>query len=118
MAKYFEDLIVWQKAMDLVIEVYRLIRFLPKEETYALADQLRRSAVSIPSNIAEGQQRGSRQEMIRFSAIARGSAGELQTQLLLCERLSYITKEQMATALDLTKQVNKMLTALITNLTR
>ena len=74
-----EDLIVWQKAMDLTTEIYRLIKFLPREETYALSDQMRRAAVSIPSNIAEGHGRNSNKEFANFLSIARGSLTELRT---------------------------------------
>lgn len=112
----FEDLLVWQKSMALVREVYKVVKHLPKEETYALSDQMRRAAVSIPSNIAEGQQRFSVNEFIHFLTIAKGSTGELLTQLLICIQLDYISKEQAAVALDLNKQVNKMLTSLITRL--
>ena len=71
MVKSYMDLLVWQKSMSLVFEVYRVIRNLPKEELYALSSQIRRSAVSIPSNIAEGQQRNSTKEFINFLSIAR-----------------------------------------------
>ena len=67
----YEDLIVWQKAMDLTVEIYRLVKFLPREETYALSDQMRRAVVSIPSNIAEGHGRSSTREFINFLYIAR-----------------------------------------------
>ncbi len=73
MIKDFKDLIVWQKAMELVVEVYNLVKKLPKEELFALSDQMRRSAISIPSNIAEGQGRNSTKEYIHFLAIAKGS---------------------------------------------
>ena len=74
-----EDLIVWQKAMDLTTEIYRLVKFLPREETYALSDQMRRAALSIPSNIAEGHGRNSNKEFANFLSIARGSLTELRT---------------------------------------
>ena len=80
MVQSFQDLIIWQKAMDLVIEVYNLVKELPKEEQYALSDQMRRAAVSIPSNIAEGQSRNSTKEFIQFLSVAKGSNAELQTQ--------------------------------------
>ena len=80
MVQSFQDLIVWQKATDLVIEVYNLVKELPKEEQYALSDQMRRAAVSIPSNIAEGQSRNSTKEFIQFLSVAKGSNAELQTQ--------------------------------------
>ena len=78
----YEDLIVWQKAMDLVAEVYRIVKALPGEELYALSDQMRRAAVSIPSNIAEGQERNTTKDFINHLYIAKGSKGELETQLL------------------------------------
>ena len=80
----YKNLLVWQKAMDLVVEIYNITKLLPKEETYCISDQLRRSAVSVPSNIAEGQSRNSVKEFIQFLAIARGSLAELETQLIIC----------------------------------
>ncbi len=105
----YRDLTVWQKSMDLVEEVYKLVKLLPKEEQYALADQMRRSAVSIPSNIAEGQARKSSKEFLNFLSIAQGSKSELQTQILICERLQYLTREQTKPALLLTEEIGKML---------
>ena len=95
MIKDFKDLVVWQKAMELVAEVYLLAKKLPKEEIYALSNQLRRSAVSIPSNIAEGQGRNSTKEFIQFIAIAKGSKAELETQLLLCVKINYLTEAEI-----------------------
>ena len=112
----YKDLIVWQKSMDLTVEVYHLAKLLPKEETYALSDQMRRSAVSIPSNIAEGQGRNSTRDFVRFLSIARGSQTELETQLLICERLGYISSEKLKIAIELCDEVNKMLNVLITKL--
>lgn len=83
----FKDLVVWQEAMGLVRTVYGVCRKLPKEEIYALSDQMRRSAVSVPSDIAEGQKRINRQEFIQFLGIALGSLGELETQLILASDL-------------------------------
>lgn len=83
----FKDMVVWQEAMRLVKEVYGVCRKLPKEETYALSDQMRRSAVSVPSNIAEGQKRINRQEFIQFLGISLGSLAELETQLILTHDL-------------------------------
>ena len=83
MAKSYRELIVWQKSMELAEKVYLLVKALPKEETYALSDQMRRAAVSIPSNIAEGHARQSQKEFLQFLCIARGSRAELETQLLL-----------------------------------
>ena len=105
----YQDLIVWQKSIDLVEEIYKLIRLLPREENYALANQMRRSAISIPSNIAEGQQRNSTKEFINFLSIAKGSNAELQTQLIICVRLDYLNKKQILTAMTLTEEISKML---------
>ncbi len=112
----YKDFIVWQKAMDLVVEVYRLTKTLPKYETYGLSDQMRRAAVSIPSNIAEGQGRNSTSEFIRFLNIARGSHSELDTQLQICVRLGYANETNTETALNLSKEIGKMLSSLIRKL--
>lgn len=82
-----EDLLVWQKAMDLAVTVYALTKELPIEERFGLSVQMRRCAVSIPSNIAEGKRRGTPKEFARFLRIAYGSGAELETQLELCKRL-------------------------------
>lgn len=92
----YKDLIVWQKAMDLVELVYHLTKLFPKDEQYGLSNQLRRAAVSIPSNIAEGQARNSTAEFRNFLSIARGSLAELETQLLIAERLNYIEQKKLA----------------------
>ena len=113
----YKDLIVWQKSMDLVEEVYQLVKFLPKEETYALSDQMRRAVVSIPSNIAEGKTRNSVKEYIQFLSIARGSVSELNTQLLICNRLNFISEEQINKAINLCEEIGSMLYGLIRKLT-
>ena len=87
MTNSYKELFVWQKAMDLVAEIYRIVKLLPKEETYGLSDQMRRAAVSIPSNIAEGQARNTTREFINYLYTARGSNAELQTQCLICVKL-------------------------------
>ena len=112
----YQDLKVWQKSMDLVMEVYSLTKLLPKEELYGLSNQMKRAAVSIPSNIAEGQQRGSKRDFAKFLIIARGSNAELQTQLMICERLDYLYCEQTEKAMALTHEISKMLSALILHL--
>ncbi len=99
--------------MELVTEVYRLVRLLPKEETYALSDQMRRAAVSIPSNIAEGYSRNSDRELAQFLYIARGSKAELETQLLIAESLGYMSDVQIQNALSLCEEVGKMLNAFL-----
>lgn len=114
MATYnFQELIVWQRAMILVEETYSIAKTLPKIEQFALADQIRRSAISVPSNIAEGQKRLSNKETVQFSSIALGSLGELQTQLILCERLHGLETKKMVNECE---QITKMLTSLIKNL--
>ena len=111
-----KDLVVWQKSMDLLVEVYRLAKKLPKEETYALSDQMRRAAVSIPSNIAEGRGRSSERDYSRFLFIARGSQAELETQLLACVRLDYFSESEIEPALNLCSEVGRMLNAMLRKL--
>ncbi len=111
--KHYRDLKVWQKAMDLVDEVYKLTKMLPEDEKFALTNQLRRAVISIPSNIAEGQARRSTKEFINFLSIANGSKAEVQTQLLICERLNYLTRKQTKNALVLSEEVGKMIHAIV-----
>ena len=106
----YKDLIVWQKAMDLVDEIYTLVKVLPKEELFALSDQLRRSAVSIPSNIAEGYGRRGHKEFAQFLSIARGSLFELETQILIGIRQHFFTPDQVASALLLCEEIGRILT--------
>ncbi len=115
-SKNFQDLIVWQKAMKLVKETYVLVKSLPKEEQYALSDQMRRAAVSIPSNIAEGQGRNTEKEFIQFLHVAKGSNAELMTQILICVDLGYLKQEQVQRALQLNRETGQLLTALIKSL--
>lgn len=111
--KNHKELLVWQKAMQLVVDVYNLIRLLPKEETYGLSDQMRRAAISIPSNIAEGNARSSQKDMVHFLYIAQGSRAELETQLELCELIGYISKERLEPVLLQTQEIGRMLSGLI-----
>ena len=115
MANY-RDLIVWQKSMMLTEEIYRIVKFLPKEEMYALSDQMRRAVVSIPSNIAEGRGRDSKNEFYRFLAIAQGSRAELETQLEICKRLNYVSESEIEHAMLLCVEVDKMVHALMQKL--
>ena len=115
-SKNYQDLIVWQKSMDLAVSVYKTIRNLPKEELYSLSDQIRRAVVSIPSNIAEGQQRNSAKEFRHFLIISKGSLGELETQIMLCERLNYLDKSQSKAILEQCIEIGKMLNGLISSL--
>lgn len=112
MIRDYKDLIVWQKSMDLGVEVYRMVKKLPKEERFAMSDQLRRAAISIPSNIAEGQSRNSIKEFIYFLSIAKGSKAELETQLLLCEKTNYLKNSDIEEALNMMTEIGKMLNSL------
>jgi four helix bundle protein len=89
---HYRELIAWQKAMDLVVAIYRETACFPREEIYGLSNQLRRAAVSIPSNIAEGQGRGAGAEFAHFLRIANGSRQEVETQILIATRLNYLNE--------------------------
>ena len=116
MLQSYRELLVWQKAMELATMVYRLTEPFPKREIYGLAAQLRRAGVSVPSNIAEGYGRGSRREYLQFLTIAQGSLKELETQVLLAERLTYATAVQASRVLSEAEAVGKMLGSLIRSL--
>ena len=109
----YSQLETWQRAMDLAEAVYAATRGYPKDELYGLVSQTRRSAVSVPSNIAEGQGRGSSREFVRFLAVARGSLAELQTQVLLAERFKYLTAEQASKLMEQSWTVGRLLNGLI-----
>ena len=115
--KSYQDLIVWQKAMDIVEMVYLATKQFPKEELYGLTSQVRRAAVSIPSNIAEGHSRKSTAEFRNFLSIAQGSKSEVETQLMIAQRLSYINPQQTQTMLSLLQEISKMLNSLKSKLT-
>lgn len=102
--------------MDLAVLIYQTVKTLPKEELYGLSDQMRRSVVSIPSNIAEGQQRRSLKEYIHFLYVAKGSLGELETQVLLCERMGYISNQVTEQIKTECTEIGKMLNSLIKKL--
>lgn len=110
----YQDLIVWGKAMDLAEAVYRQTRDFPREEAYGLTSQMRRAAVSIPSNIAEGASRAGGKEFLQFAHIAWGSASELETQLLLAERIGYISngKELLAKLAGVKQLINGLIRSL------
>jgi four helix bundle protein len=112
----YRDLVVWQKAMDLTIEVYNLTAKYPKTELYTLVSHTRKSAISIPSNIAEGRSRGSRKDFIKFLIIAFGSSAELETQLEIAQRLKFILADDSKQAKNLLEEVMKMLNKAIKTL--
>lgn len=111
-----ENLEVWQKSMDLAVEIYAVTKNFPKEEAYSLTSQIRRCAVSIPSNVAEGAARNSKKEFIRFLYVALGSAAELATQITLSQRIGYLTTT--GEILNKLESIQKMLNALISSLKR
>ena len=107
----FKNLIVWQKAMELVRVVYQISKSFPADERYALTDQLRRAVVSIPSNIAEGNGRASNKDYAHFLAIARGSLFETMTQIQVAEDLGYIGEHEDFD--NLAEDVGRMITSLL-----
>lgn len=110
--KSFTDLEAWNLGMDLTAEVYRLGRLMPKTEQYGMTSQLLRASASVPANIAEGFQRGTRKDYARFIGIARGSLGETQTFLLLAVRVGHLNQTEVQAALDLTDRLGQILTRL------
>lgn len=108
----YKELTVWQKAMDLVTAVYKVVTKIPREELYSLTDQIRRAAVSIPSNIAEGKCRNSDKEFNYFLGIARGSCAELETQLLVAEKVGYLSNDDISECLDCIFEIRKMIVVL------
>jgi len=115
MAACYRDLIVWQKAMLVARELYRLVYFLPKEETYGMRSQITRAAVSIPSNIAEGWGRESDKEKAQFLAIAQGSLAELDTQLTLCEQIGWFPLTETQTLRSLMNETGRIITTMRRN---
>jgi four helix bundle protein len=109
----YRDLIIWQKSMSLVTEIYTLTRSFPKEELYGLSNQLRRCAVSIPSNIAEGYGRNSTGDYRRFLKIAAGSLFELQTQVEIAFNLNYMPAERFEDVFEKAKELDRMILSLI-----
>ena len=108
----YRELVVWQKAMTLVELIYEATRQFPKEELYGLTNQIRRAAVSIPSNIAEGQARKSTAEFRNFLSIAQGSRAEVETQILIAIRLNYLQQTSATPILSLLEELSKMLATL------
>ncbi len=107
------DLTVWQKSMDLVVRVYDMTKAFPREELYGLTSQMRRCAVSIPSNIAEGRRRGTKKDYIHFLQMSFGSGAELETQIEIAERIGYIDSARRDQVLTLLTEVMKMLNKMI-----
>lgn len=115
--KSYKDLLIWQKGIDIVINLYQLVEGFPKQETYALSSQLKRASVSIPSNIAEGYGRNSTQSYIHFVSISRGSLFELETQLIIAQKLKFVKNESLLSELmnqitEESKMINSFLNKL------
>ncbi|MDT4952527.1 MAG: hypothetical protein QOJ02_665 [Acidobacteriota bacterium] len=108
----YSELVAWQKAMDLVEGIYAATKKFPKEEIYGLTSQIRRAAVSVPSNIAEGQGRKSVNEFLHHLSIAYGSLREVETQILIAGRLSYLEQEEINHLLELSAEVGRLLNGL------
>jgi len=114
----FKDLVAWQRAMDLVVAVYRTTATFPADERFRLTAQVRRAAVSIPSNIAEGYGRPNRSDYTHFLDIARGSANEVETQVLLAVRLGFVRNEKAREVVILAVEVQRILAGLTKGLAR
>lgn len=114
--KRYQDLLIWQKAMDLVTEIYASTRHFPCEQLYGLISQMRRCAVSLPSYITEGQGRNSSTEFKRFSSISRGSLYELKTQIDIASRLSYCADSTRVALNEHSNEIERMLNSFISKL--
>ncbi len=112
----YRDLVAWQKALELVTEIYRKSQNFPKEEMFGLTSQIRRAAVSIPSNIPEGHNRLSRKEYKYFLGNARGSVAEIGTQIMIAKNLNYLTDTEQNHLLELVAEVGRIVNGLITSL--
>ncbi len=121
MLNSYQELVVWQKSIELVTEIYKLTESFPKSEIFGLTSQMRRCAVSIPSNIAEGYARKHRQEYIQFSRIAYGSGAELETQIVISKKLELTSNEKFKKSeelieeliIEVMKMLNKMVASLL-----
>jgi len=114
--KHYQELIAWQKAMDLVVLIYKVTACFPKEELFGLTMQVRKAAVSIPSNIAEGQGRQTTRDFLHFLSIARGSLQEVETQILIAERLNYLNAVQTEHVICLSSEVGRLTSGLVSSL--
>jgi four helix bundle protein len=115
-AQHYKDLIAWKKAMDLVNAIYDTTDTFPKRETYSLTDQIRRAAVSIPSNIAEGQAHFSNREFLHFLRHSRGSLAELETQLLIAQCRHYLSDADAEQLLKQADELSRILSGLINSI--
>ena len=114
----YKELEVWKKAIYLVIEIYKITKSFPPEERYGLASQVQRAVVSVPANIAEGWGRGSTREYIRYLRISKGSLMELETYLIISEKLDYISRQQAVAVKKDVENIGRMTNSLISRLTK
>jgi four helix bundle protein len=114
--KTYRDLVVWQKAILFVTQIYKALKVFPQEELYALTSQMKRSAVSIPSNIAEGYGRKSKKDYIRFLQIAMGSIFEMQTQLEISKNLKFLSESNFNELFESSREIERMLSSLISKI--
>ena len=112
----FRDLVVWQKSVDLVTEIYRLSKKFPKDEVFGLTSQIRRAAVSIPSNIAEGRGKSSKGEFQQFLHHSRGSLAEVETQIIIAQNLGYLNAAETEPVMKIIAEVGRLLNGLLTSL--
>jgi four helix bundle protein len=112
----FKELLVWQKSIDFVTEIYKATYTFPKDETFGLQPQIRRASVSIPSNIAEGNSRRSKQDYLQFLKIARGSCAEVETQLIISRNLNFLNPQSYLKLNQDIIEISKMLNGLINSL--
>jgi len=112
MMKSYQDLEVWQKAMDFVVMCYQMTTEFPKSETYGLSSQLQRSAASVPANIAEGRQRQHSKEFLQHLSIAYGALAEVETHIQIAGRLNYVGKDQINRLIDIAAEIGRMLNGL------
>ncbi|MGA2619442.1 MAG: four helix bundle protein [Thermoguttaceae bacterium] len=112
MVKSYEELLVWQEAVNLAQQVYKATKAFPQEERYGLTSQMRRAAVSVPSNVAEGQARETRGEFVQFLGHSRGSLAELDTQLILAQKMSFLAPPAAAELRQQVAKVGKLLNGL------
>ena len=114
---HFKDLVAWQKSIELTAELYKLTEVFPRRELYGLADQIRRAAVSVASNIAEGQAHFSKREFCHYLHHSRGSLAEIETQIIIAERLHYISTSQLDCELHHIHEIGRIINGLINSLT-
>jgi four helix bundle protein len=112
----FRDLVVWQKSVELVTEIYRLSKKFPKDEVFGLTSQIRRAAVSIPSNIAEGRGKSSKGEFQQCLHHSRGSLAEVETQIIIAQNLGYLTAAETESVMEMIAEVGRLLHGLLTSL--